>query len=315
MALVEPRACNHHGSIHSTHSAHWSTSPGHVSLYDASPRPSSSPEAVHSLSATLNGFDLKDLDPRGERDESRALNFGLKKEKPTKQSSASSTDARSLTDVYEPRATVTLPSRVNHEKRSFHRWMRSLRRRAMHRSSTQSIASSVAADSQSLRLTYQEPGIYTSRHRKMSSDSSLAFVTAVRSASVSLASMSAVARSKRTHPRSLARSRTDRSSRASFAGHRISEDSALQEQSLVPDIAAVQRAAQRRRILEELISTEESYIGDLRFLMNVSFTAIDLAHESNDIPGIYHHPRLDADPTSWPANVDQSQPSRDSTTA
>ena len=35
------------------------------------------------------------------------------------------------------------------------------------------------------------------------------------------------------------------------------------------DPAIMERSLQRRRILEELISTEESYIGDVRFLMNV----------------------------------------------
>jgi hypothetical protein len=36
------------------------------------------------------------------------------------------------------------------------------------------------------------------------------------------------------------------------------------------DLTATQRAFERRQILEELISTEENYIGDIRFLMNVS---------------------------------------------
>ncbi|ROT40036.1 Dbl homology domain-containing protein [Sodiomyces alkalinus F11] len=40
------------------------------------------------------------------------------------------------------------------------------------------------------------------------------------------------------------------------------------------DRAAIQRALQRRRILEELISTEEGYIGDVRFLMNVYVTIL-----------------------------------------
>jgi hypothetical protein len=35
------------------------------------------------------------------------------------------------------------------------------------------------------------------------------------------------------------------------------------------DQAVGERSLQRRRILEELIETEESYIGDVRFLMNV----------------------------------------------
>jgi hypothetical protein len=44
----------------------------------------------------------------------------------------------------------------------------------------------------------------------------------------------------------------------------------VQDQLALPDLDAIQRSAQRRRVMEELIATEESYIGDLRFLMNVS---------------------------------------------
>jgi hypothetical protein len=51
---------------------------------------------------------------------------------------------------------------------------------------------------------------------------------------------------------------------------RASEDSALLDITPLVDSAAIERSLQRRRILEELITTEESYIGDIRFLMNVS---------------------------------------------
>ncbi|KAL2017916.1 hypothetical protein VTK56DRAFT_1572 [Thermocarpiscus australiensis] len=40
------------------------------------------------------------------------------------------------------------------------------------------------------------------------------------------------------------------------------------------DPAVMERSLQRRRILEELISTEEGYIGDVRFLMNVYVTIL-----------------------------------------
>lgn len=270
MALVESRAYNHHGSVHSTHSAPWPTPNGRVSLYDAcTPRPSSSTDAVDRLSANFGGIDLKELEKLGKLDENGVLRLGLRKDKSLKQSSAAAFASRVSDDLVEP-PTITpsvLPN--SNEKKSFHRWMRSLRRRAMHRSSAQSIASSSAAVAGPRpSLSQQDENVRTLRHRKMSSDSSLAFITAVRSASVSLASVSAVAKSKRTHRRSHGRSRTDRSSRASFAGPRISEDSVSHEPAL-PDIASLQRAAQRRRILEELINTEESYISDLRFLMNV----------------------------------------------
>ncbi|KAF9879079.1 rho guanyl nucleotide exchange factor [Colletotrichum karsti] len=74
--------------------------------------------------------------------------------------------------------------------------------------------------------------------------------------------------------RSLAHSRTDRSRRASFTTARVSEDSCHVEWPASVDPMATERALQRRRILEELIRTEEGYIGDIRFLMNVYITIL-----------------------------------------
>ena len=54
-------------------------------------------------------------------------------------------------------------------------------------------------------------------------------------------------------------------------GVRLSEDVTHQERPSLADPAITDRSLQRRRILEELITTEESYIGDIRFLMNVRF--------------------------------------------
>jgi hypothetical protein len=107
--------------------------------------------------------------------------------------------------------------------------------------------------------------------RQSSSGSSFGFVEAVKTASASLASGSVFARSRRNSIRSSrAQTHTDRSSRRSLSSHRCSEDSCGLDKPQVLDKAAVERSLQRRRILEELISTEEGYIGDVRFLMNVS---------------------------------------------
>ena len=108
-------------------------------------------------------------------------------------------------------------------------------------------------------------------HTKSSSGSSFAFVSAVKSASIGLASISTRTKSRLGTMHSRDRSRTDRSSRLSVPPPRFSEDSAINSELVPPvDPAAVQRALQRRSILEELITTEENYIGDVRFLMNVS---------------------------------------------
>lgn len=151
-------------------------------------------------------------------------------------------------------------------RRPFHKWMKSLRKWAIRRPG---ISDQVRDD------LFQPPRSANNRisarpqHIKSHSGSSFGFVAAVRSASVSLAGTSVMARSRRnnTHSR---HSRTDRSSRVSWSAPRISEDGIMTERPTAFDLAAVKRACQRRRVLEELISTEENYIGDIRFLTNVS---------------------------------------------
>jgi hypothetical protein len=109
----------------------------------------------------------------------------------------------------------------------------------------------------------------SAHHRHSSSESSSAFVTAVKSANVSVAGISLLTRSRKTTIRSSRGLRTEGSRRASLSGPRVSEDSYCPERQTPLDPAVTERALQRRRILEELISTEENYIGDVRFLMNV----------------------------------------------
>ncbi|OTA04214.1 hypothetical protein A9Z42_0047820 [Trichoderma parareesei] len=156
-------------------------------------------------------------------------------------------------------------------ERPFHRWMRTIHRRARHRPTLSDEGIS----------PLHENGIHSrtspwtrTHHRHSSSGSSFAFVAAVRSASASLASVSAVARSRRTTVRSQGFSTTERSSRASISGPRASEDSCVMENRSLADLAAIERSLQRRKVLEELISTEEGYIGDVRFLMNVYVTIL-----------------------------------------
>lgn len=146
----------------------------------------------------------------------------------------------------------------------FHKWMRTLHRRAVHRDIVEPFLDGAQASNHGFRLGR------ASHHRKSSSGSSSAFVTAMKSASVSLVGTSFLSRSKRNTARSSrGRSRADRSSGASIAHPRLSTDSTWAEGPIDVDQAVTERSLQRRRILEELIETEESYIGDVRFLMNV----------------------------------------------
>lgn len=152
----------------------------------------------------------------------------------------------------------------------FHKWMRTLRRRAGRRQCSNTI-DEMLFRSVSVDNLHGTANNGAHHHRQSSSGSSFGFVEAVKTASVSLASGSVFARSRRNSMRSSrTQTHTDRSSRASMSSNRCSEDSVGLDKPQLMDKAAVERSLQRRRILEELISTEEGYIGDVRFLMNVS---------------------------------------------
>lgn len=160
-----------------------------------------------------------------------------------------------------------LPSAGSRPRRPFHKWVQTLNRRHIerwrpHRPDADGQAHSTLANRETGSSSYR---------RHSSSISSFAYVSAMRDASISGASTSIVASSRRQKARSSKRlSKTDRSSRASCSV-RYSEDGLPHDgpQSQA-DPAILERSKQRRRIIEELIETEEGYIGDIKFLMNVS---------------------------------------------
>ncbi|KAI0442464.1 Dbl homology domain-containing protein [Xylaria telfairii] len=168
-------------------------------------------------------------------------------------------DSDTADELEEPSVSTSRP---------FHRWMKTLHRRANRRS-----IGSRATD-QLPECLFAENPIRINGHRKSSSGSSFGFVTAVKSATVSLASASVRTRQRRHAARSSIHTRTDHSSRGSISAQRMSEDSICFEKGLHTDPGVAERLLQRRRILEELITTEESYIGDIRFLMNVYVTIL-----------------------------------------
>ena len=100
----------------------------------------------------------------------------------------------------------------------------------------------------------------------------MAFVRGIKTASVSLASAAL--------PLKLGKTRADsrrhfghRSSRSEDRHNRLSVDSNFRTPA-GNDIEVRHRAVQRRRILEELISSEESYIGDLKVLVDIYETLL-----------------------------------------
>ena len=154
---------------------------------------------------------------------------------------------------------------AQHAVRPFHKWMRHLHRRA------RPLDLDDGLDWAAPFPESTDSGVGSSfLHRKTSSNSSFDLIGGVKSASVSLASASVVTRKKRQNGRTSFYARTERSSRASLSVPRCSEDSTYLEGPSMVDPAVMERLLQRRRILEELISTEESYIGDVKFLSHVS---------------------------------------------
>jgi hypothetical protein len=166
----------------------------------------------------------------------------------------------------EPVENRSLPITLESSK-PFNKWVRDIQKRAGQR--RQTVSCDVGASALEREL-FDSPAQAGAHHKKSSSDSSFGFVTAVKSASVSLASFSVAPRSRRTAVSSR-HHRTDRSSKASNAG-RVSEDSSYIARGAI-DQDVLNRLLQRRRVIEELINTEEGYVGDVKFLMNVSYPA------------------------------------------
>lgn len=108
----------------------------------------------------------------------------------------------------------------------------------------------------------------SSRPRASTAESSTrGFVTAVKSATVTLAESNIAPKSWLGNlSKQLHRSRHSRSNTVDSTGTRSSMDHGVDE-------FALSRARQRRLILEELIETEESYVADLRVLQNVCIAA------------------------------------------
>ena len=103
-------------------------------------------------------------------------------------------------------------------------------------------------------------------HHKASSWTSSGIRNAIKSATVKLHSATS-----RPHSPIFARARllkSNRGSRVSNATTRVSLDGDQVVARLI-DHAARERAVQRRRVVEELVSSEESYVADLKVLLHV----------------------------------------------
>lgn len=223
--------------------------------------------------------------------------------------------------LLEPPSTPSEDGNIELElpEKPFQRWVKSLHRRANNRSRRlRGSCDGPLCD----RFNDDDPySLLPSHvHTKSSSGSSFAFVSAVKSASIGLASISTRTKSRLGTMHSRDRSRTDRSSRLSVPPPRFSEDSVTNSELVPPvDPAAVQRSLQRRSILEELIMTEEGYIGDVRFLMNVSLCSgpswsAEGCHADRSL-GVHLDSRLVPFSISRASVIDQSESNGDCATS
>lgn len=196
--------------------------------------------------------------------------------------------AAPASDAFEqqpgPAHASTIPS--SPQNSGPHRWLSILRRRKQHSPTLAKPAARRAAlDDFDIRPSPPR----SSHHRKTESmSSSLRLITAVRSATATLASISIATGSRRNAKGERGQ---QRSSVVSASEFRPSIDS----QRSVMDEAARQRSRRRREKLEELIRSEESYFADLKALSRVSTTSIarqfqGLTRET----GVLHHLGLSA---------------------
>lgn len=178
--------------------------------------------------------------------------------------------ARSFRDQENTKPSITVTRSAAPSTHPLRRWISTLRRK-----SSKNIGSLKARRERWSLDDFEEPACNRpslhrrqtiSSHRKTASWASSGLVEAVKSAKAGLGTLS-VAPPGRKNRKSILRS-SDNSSRISHSGNRTSTESDHASTHLI-DEAALARGIQRRRTLEELVSSEESYISDLKVLVNV----------------------------------------------
>lgn len=185
-------------------------------------------------------------------------------------------------DLEDPDEEVVSPQ-------PFRRWMSTLRRRHIrrHRDPVPEVPSAAVEMIEDLALLFPQvvPITKTARRFSDSLSSSLGCITAIHSASITVASASIAPRSDTPGVADKARL-GKRSSHYSEA--RKSTESHGGALSTIIDEGAWLRSAQRRKVVEELISTEESYISDLKVLVNVSFLFLAKRLKADVVQGLFH---------------------------
>ena len=168
-----------------------------------------------------------------------------------------------------------LPEVIEAVTPGFRRWMSTLRKRHVHRrKDTATELPGMSIDAVDLDASIVRSLVQVTesiRRRSTSMSSSIGYVTAMKTASVTVASASIAPRSEGASLQ--ARVRLGKRS-SNFSDVRKSTDSNAAALGPVLDESAWLRSMQRRKIVEEIISSEEGYIGDLKVLINVSFSIL-----------------------------------------
>ncbi|OQO11938.1 hypothetical protein B0A48_03665 [Cryoendolithus antarcticus] len=168
-----------------------------------------------------------------------------------------------------PELPSSPPASPSKSVRPFGRWLSTLRRRKMKAQS----ATPVTRNTQRWVMDDFEPVPPPSQRREThkksdSTSSSFNFVAGIKSATITLASMSIAPLSRRTSK--WHRGRNRRSSVMSSSEVRPSAET----QRSALDEASKMRSRRRREKLEELIRTEENYVADVKALSNAYFTIL-----------------------------------------
>lgn len=177
------------------------------------------------------------------------------------------------TDDETPQEEEVAPPATETQSQPFKRWMSTLRRRHAERRMDSVIEAPQLSfnssfdghhnDDELLRRQYRfrEP----LRRNSESMSSSMGCVTAMKSASITIASTSIAPRSESGfHGKGHIGNRG-----STYSDARKSTDSHRGPLGPIIDESAWLRSLQRRKVVEELIASEESYIADLKVLINV----------------------------------------------
>ncbi|KAI9728307.1 MAG: hypothetical protein M1834_007711 [Cirrosporium novae-zelandiae] len=217
----------------------------------------------------------KELNQAFSNDVNLGFSFDLT---PSERSSYSRSEIfEELDDLAEHSANDSKLPKVIVNNNSFHfkKWVRTFRRRNLGVSKSLPSRKTEFEQDEFGAVPLQDENYLatsgTRRHQQSSSVASSGIISAVKTASISLASFSAAPRSRRptfsSQRRSMNPSRSSNQQRASVDSSRVLSGTGFDE-------AAWDRSIQRRKILDEILSSEESYVSDMKALMGLYYNLL-----------------------------------------